>query len=232
MHTTNLIKLALVPLIAFGCAGIKGSGNVVKQEREVQEFHSVEVGSSFDVHLRMGDRPGLTIVTDDNLQANVISEVNNGVLSIQLDENMRSNELKAYITLTKVEGLKFSGACEVTSANTLQGDELELDLSGASQAKLDLNFRDVEAELSGASEATIKGTCRNLEVRVSGASDWNSEDADTDDAKIDASGASEVVVVAKESLKVDASGASEVHYIGSPKDVKQNSSGASSVHQK
>lgn len=232
MKTKIFTQLALVPLIALGCAGIKGSGNVVKQDRQVLEFHTVEIGNAFEVHLRMGETPGLTIITDDNLQYNVITEVKDGVLTIAVDENMRSNELKAYITMTKVEALKFSGACEVTSANTLQGDDLELELSGASEAELVLNFKKVSAKLSGASEAKVRGTCRKLKVNASGASDWNSENADSDEVEIDASGASEATVVVRESLEVEASGASNVRYIGTPKDVKQNSSGASSVQQK
>ena len=48
----------------------------------------------------------------------------------------------------------------------------------------------------------------------------------------DASGASNATVSASNDLKVDASGASKISYTGEPKNIKQNSSGASSVTKK
>jgi hypothetical protein len=51
-------------------------------------------------------------------------------------------------------------------------------------------------------------------------------------AAVDVSGASHVTVNATEEIKAEASGASKVSYVGEPKNVIKNTSGASSVKQK
>jgi hypothetical protein len=54
----------------------------------------------------------------------------------------------------------------------------------------------------------------------------------TVDANVEASGASRAAVAATGELNVEASGASKIIYVGEPKNLKQNSSGASSVTKK
>jgi hypothetical protein len=86
--------------------------------------------------------------------------------------------------------------------------------------------------MSGASKVELNGEANNLTIDSSGASKINAENLKVANAAIDVSGASHVTVNATEEIKAEASGASKVSYLGEPKNVIKNTSGASSVKQK
>ena len=73
---------------------------------------------------------------------------------------------------------------------------------------------------------------KELIADASGASTIDAENLKVENADVEASGASKATISATNDLKVDASGASKISYIGEPKNIKQNSSGASSVIKK
>ncbi len=84
----------------------------------------------------------------------------------------------------------------------------------------------------GASKIKINGEAKKLESETSGASEIDAEKLKVEDAETEASGASSVTVSSANELKANASGASSVYYTGEPKNIIQDSSGASSIKKK
>jgi hypothetical protein len=109
----------------------------------------------------------------------------------------------------------------------------KLDISGASTANV-AGFKGdkLVAEFSGASKAKLDGSVREFNGRASGASSIDAANLTAENADVDSSGASSITVNASGDLKADASGASHVIYIGDPRSLKQNASGASSVKKR
>jgi hypothetical protein len=107
------------------------------------------------------------------------------------------------------------------------------DVSGASTGTLtNVKNETLSLDASGASKIKIDGAAKELIVDLSGASRLDAENLKAENVTVDASGASSATVVALNDLNADASGASTIRYTGEPKNVKKNSSGASSVKQK
>ena len=71
-----------------------------------------------------------------------------------------------------------------------------------------------------------------MKIEASGASKINAENLKVANADVDISGATSVTVNATEEVKAEASGASKINYVGEPKNVIKDVSGASKVSQK
>lgn len=190
--------------------GVKGSGNVVTENREISGFHSIEVGGVFNVEIVAQQDYSVSIEADDNLMPLIKTEVNNGVLEISNDKSMKSSQkINIKISAPDLERLETSGASKVSLVN-LKNSEFLL-------------------ETSGASKVTVAGETNKFVVDVSGASKIDAEGLKSTDANVQASGASKVMVNVSGSLAADCSGASSVIYSGTPSNIDKKTSGVSKV---
>ena len=99
------------------------------------------------------------------------------------------------------------------------------------EGRLEFNAPKVSVDLTGASNASIKGKTKDFDGGASGASEIRCFDLLSENAHVDASGASHIEIYA--SVKIDglASGASSVNYKGNAQ-ANVDKSGASSVNKK
>ncbi len=194
-------------------SGVKGSGNIASETRDVGSFSGVDVSGIFQVEITAQKDFAIEIEADDNLLSLIKTEVRGGVLRIETEKRVStSNPLKIRISAPDIENIEASGASRVSLTN-VKNDELRVDTSGASKIN-------------------ISGETVNLLIEVSGASSIDAENLKAENANVDACGASHVSVFATGELKSDASGASKIVYSGSPKNIEKKSSGASSVREK
>jgi hypothetical protein len=122
-----------------------------------------------------------------------------------------------------------SGASEIRGESRLQSTEaMDIDLSGASELKVDIKAPRVNAEASGASTVVLAGETRDLNVQGSGASNFKCFDLLAENTTVDISGACSADVYSSVKLDVEASGASGVKYRGTAA-LTQDLSGASSI---
>jgi len=211
----------------------KGPDNVIKETRKVSDFTGIRVGGAFEVFITQTGSSSLVIEADEEIMEYITTEVSGGILKIGLKkappkcwDNVKT--LNAYITVDDLKSLDLSGAVELTTENKIKGDEMEIEISGAVEADLNLELQELAMELSGASEVDIIGEAKDVEIKSSGASDINTYDFDVENLAIYSSGASDAKVSASGTLKVSASGACDVRYKGGA-SVNVHTSGASSV---
>lgn len=198
--------------ISFGNK-TRGSGNIATDVREIRDFRGANVSGVFQVEIAAGKDFAVEVEADDNLLPLIRTEVRNGVLHIESQKRISSeNGMKVRISAPDIESIDASGVSKV-NLNGVKNQELRIDTSGAS--KINLN-----------------GETAKLGIRVSGASSIDAENLRAADADVDASGACHVSVFATGTLRTDASGASRIVYSGSPKSVNKSTTGASSVREK
>jgi hypothetical protein len=197
--------------VNFG--GVKGSGNVQTESREVSDFDAVDVGGVFQVEITAQKDFSVTVEADDNLLPLVKTTVEGNTLKIESDGKLHPTKpIVIRISAPDIAGLDVSGASSTTLID-VKNSALSVDASGASKIK-------------------ISGETAKLTVDVSGATKINAEDLRSTDTSVDASGASGVTVNVSGELRADASGASNITYTGSPLKVEKSSHGASRVSQK
>lgn len=138
-------------------------------------------------------------------------------------------QVKVIITMPELEHLELSGA----SKGMVQGfksNTMEAHLSGASDARFEVDVRELKIGGSGASHIAVDGNGDLLTIDISGASEFNGYDYQTNRVEAVVSGASHAEVVVRELLQVDASGAGKLSYKGHPR-VTSKLSGAGNVEQ-
>jgi len=198
----------------FNINGIKGNGNITKENRNITDFSEIEVSGAYKVYLTQGNSSTLTIEGDENLMQYVTTKNVDDDLIISSKENINpTNEMIIHLTFNNLNSIDLSGACELIG----QGQ-----LMNVVANKVDFDF-------SGASEVKMKGTANKVNFDASGASEIKCFDLIIQDCKVDLSGASEAKLNVAKSLSIDISGASSIVYKGGGKIIKQKTSGASSI---
>lgn len=125
-----------------------------------------------------------------------------------------SGASKATLSGSFVENIEvnLSGASDLTCG--LDTDRLEGELSGASEFTNEGNVKDCEIEASGASRISMTGSGETIDIQGSGASSLNMKDFPVMVAHVELSGASKASVNASRTIRHDVSRASKMTYYG------------------
>lgn len=234
----RFLIIALCSLVIFSSCDffhgkrVRGSGNIIMQSHNVSNFTGVSISGSMDLYLKQESSFSVKIETDDNLQHYIMITVENGVLRIRPQQNINldaTGKIKVFVSAPVFRSMEGTGACNIFSENMLSSSEaIDIDLTGASEARVELKSPNVSADLTGASSLSLKGEAKEFSIDGSGSSNVRCFDFLTEETRIDMSGACDAEVFASVKLDVKASGASDVKYKGNAA-VSQDVSGAGSV---
>jgi len=251
-----LVVLSALFLLAFSsCRKFAGepvtkvfsiSGNYT--ELEVENAFEITVSNEVDV---------VTVTVGENVMPKVMVEVVNNTLKIYLKPagNFYGGEMKAVIPYNAhLTSVGLSGASEFRSEYGLEGEKVEVELSGASDFYCDINAdeigmnlsgaskieggvsaTDLDLDLAGASDATLTGQVATLKVDLSGASNIKKTVVDNryglvcDRCEGSLSGASKAYIHCDGTIKVSLSGASDLHFTGTAFTGDSSTSGASDI---
>ncbi len=241
---TNMKKITGVLLILIVSASSfsqKIINDANAEARQVSSFHAIKISSSFDVYITQGNEEAVAVsASKSEFKERIKTRVENGVLIISFETdkkfwkgwNSDKQNLKAYISVKKLDKLSVSGACDVFIEDGISADELSIHFSGASDMKGKVNAKNLTVDMSGASDISLSGNAANLKVEASGASDFKGFDLVTNFCEAKASGASSVNITVNKELNATASGASDVRFKGEGLIREIKTSGASSVSRK
>lgn len=229
----------ILAVLASSCVGIneknhvKSSGITKIVTKEVPAFDNIEADGAIDVVVNIGNKSEVIIQADSAIMPYIVTGVKDRKLKIYNKEvimynNTKNNKILVTITTPSLLKIESFGACEIT-INDLKTDKFKVSLSGACDltGNFECNLLDIES--SGASDAKLRGKVRNCNIELSGASEIKAFDLVANNLKIENSGSSNIDITVEDSLDVELSGSSELRYKGEPKSIKQNISGASEI---
>ena len=233
-----LNALFAITLIATAQNG-KAINDANAETRNLKGFHGIRIGSGIDLYLSQGPEAVAVSASKPEYRDKIQTVVENGILKIYLQNTgshliwgLSNPRLKAYVSISTIDELKASGGSDVYIDKTLKSDKLNMNLSGGSDFKGQVNILDLSIDQSGGSDVDISGTVGNLKVDASGGSDFKGYDLVTETCNIEASGGSDAEITVNKELTIDASGGSDVYYKGSGVIRNVRSSGSSSVKKR
>ena len=202
--------------------------------RPVKGYHGIEVSSAINLYLSQGDEETVAVSAPDlQMRDRIKTEVVNGILKISLEGkrwSLGSTRLKAYVSFTTLDKLTASGASDIFVDGVITGDNLFIDLSGASDFKGAINVKEFQLDQSGASDAHITGAVSGTAtIHSSGASNVKGYDLVIQNCEVHASGASDIRLTINKELSAEVSGASSVIYKGEGTIRESHATGASTV---
>jgi hypothetical protein len=215
--------------IPFAAQMVKGSGEIVVEERNVTNFDKILVTGAGRVVITQGDSESLTIETDDNLMQYIETDVNGETLEIGFTNDtvfsLRGGERMLdpsdgfifRISVVDLTAITVSGAAKI-EVGKLKTDNLSIDFSGAGDIGIeDLIADDLDVQVSGAGGINVVGYVETQSVRLTGVGRYQAFGLESQQANITISGAGDAEVWANETLDVTISGVGNVRYYGSPK---------------
>lgn len=234
-HTLTL--LIVVAVLLAGCSGLPaltsltGSGQPVTQKFDFTGFDSLQISSAFQVEVVASDSYTVEVTVDDNLVDSLQVEQRGKTVMIGLEPTIgiRNPTLRARVTMPSLIDLRASGAARVDLTGFKSGENVQVNVSGASTVQGDIEAGDLNVEIAGASKLVLSGQGDSLRASASGASTADLSDFAVIDADVDANGASHINVNASGTLDAKASGASSVRYSGNPTLGRIDESGAGTV---
>jgi hypothetical protein len=233
----KFLLFLLVAVLAASCHNvfgdrIKGNGNIKTESRTAGIFSSVDVSGSLDVYVTQDSACSVKVEADENLMEYIIIRTEGDVLVVEPKDGYNlsgSKHIKIYVTSPVFKSFDVSGASLIAAEGMLTSSEtIAIQVSGASDAKLELRAPKVSIDVSGASTAIVKGQTKDLFIEGSGASNAKCFELLSENAEVDVAGASNADVFASIKLNAEASGASDVRYKGNAV-LNQNTSGAGSI---
>jgi hypothetical protein len=235
--TAAVMGVAVIPVMAQRT--VINDPNV--ELRQVNgSYHGIDVSSAINLYLSQGEQETVAVsAADTKWRDRIRTEVdNNGVLRIWLDMkgftySAGNKKLKAYVSFSKLDRVKASGASDVYVDGVISAETLDITLAGASDFKGAIKAGALKLDQSGASDAQITGTVSGTAtILSSGASDLKGYDLAVENCEATVSGASDIHITVNKELNARATGASSINYKGTAVIRDLHTSGASNVSKR
>ena len=213
---------------------VKGSGNIVSEQRNIRMASKIKLAGSYDVELTKSSSTSVKVEADDNLMSHIIIENEGDWLVIKSRDHERliaTKTIKIYITTDQLEAVELAGSGNIIGKDKFTTDnKLELHIAGSGNMDLQINAPKVKAEIAGSGNMTIAGETKDEEIRIAGHGDYKAENLKAENAEIHIAGSGDVKVFADNTLDINIAGSGSVFYKGSPK-VSQHIAGSGEIKQ-
>ncbi len=190
---------------------------------EVEQLH---LTGKMDVHIVQGTEYKLyTSLPEDKVDI----EINGGVLEISSKNKfLTGKKLKVMIEMPMLSGISSAGNVAIEVKN-FKGELLQVESAGNNDIDIkNVQYGTLNVSNTGTGVVKVSGQASNLEAEIAGTGSIDARNLDASEAVVQASGASEMWVSAKNTLNATAAGASTIHYKGT-ENVVNNVSGVSKV---
>lgn len=212
--------------------GVKGSGDMVTQNREVGQFDRVETAGSWDVTVVVGQEQSLKLTFDDNIIDLIRTEVDDGTLEIYSEESFSTKRRsRVEITVPTLREVRSSGSGDI-SVDRLEAERFDFDLSGSGDFVLSGKVGEMTVRLKGSGDGTLRGEAEILDVKISGSGDIDAADMKAKEAFVRVSGSGNVNVNCTDLFDGRVSGSGDIAYSGKPADVNTSVSGSGDIRRR
>jgi hypothetical protein len=254
-HTILLATIILATLVLSACSigdgrTVRGSGNVVEETREVSGITGVDLATLGHLTIEVGDTESLRIEAEDNLMEYLETEVRNGRLSIETQDNIRldaKRPINYYLTVTGLDTIEISSSgdiqapdleaerfsTKISSSGDLEMGDLEADsltvrISSSGDVTMGvLDANTLEVDISSSGNLTIaSGQVKTQNITISSSGNYTAQDLESDEAVVRLSSSGSATIWVQDHLKANLSSSGDLRYRGNPTlDATTNSSG-------
>jgi hypothetical protein len=203
-----------------------------KETRSLSSFSSISVGEAIDVIIRKGTTESAIVEVSGADLDDVLTEVTGNRIKIGMRSSLkgyRNVRVRVDLTYVEIDRINVSSAADLVTKGPIETDNLDVDVSSAGDARLEVNVRELEVQVSQAGDLEIKGQADRQRVRVSSAGDYDAFDLKSNSARVDVSGAGDARVNVTDDLDADASSGGSIYYRGDPDKVYTDASSGGKV---
>ncbi len=227
-----LASILLISLVSVSCIpmgpSIKGNGNVVTEERNLDSFDKVIASRGVNVYLSQGETQKVVIKADENLIDVIQTEVNDSTLKIFSSANVRkAKSFKVFVTVPNYSEIKTNSGSNVYSETIIKSEELVLTCSSGSNMKMKTDAGKLTAKVSSGANIKLRGSAKTFRGRASSGANLMAEKLVAGDCIVKAGSGANLWITVKNSFDADAGSGANIFYFGDPKssDIEKSSGG-------
>jgi hypothetical protein len=217
---------------------LRGEGQQVTSNPQVAAFNAIDLDVSLKavINIQPGSQPGIQFKSYENILKHIKTKVEGGTLRIysDLDDTwtMSGDDVAMQITMPSISGLSLSGSPDAVINGNITGSDFKLDISGASDVKIDnVNVDNFAVTVSGAGDIEVKGgAVKHASYDINGAGTLKAFPLQADEASATISGAGTSTVTALNKLTANINGAGTIRYKGHP-TITQQVSGVGTISE-
>ncbi|MDP2302817.1 MAG: head GIN domain-containing protein [Ignavibacteria bacterium] len=227
--------IPIVLLFVSGCSFITvtGGGNPTTRIYENRDFEKVSVSSGMKINIVQSDSYSIEVKAGEKTMKYLIVDQSGDKLKFYYSENrlMSRGDVFINISMPMLTEINLSGGSRGKIDMNIPDEKFSAGLSGGSAFKGVLNCSDIKMTLSGGSSSDLEGEGRDLYISTSGGSIFNLKNFIAEDVDTDMSGGSQGTVNLTGTLNTSQSGGSQLKYYGTATLGKTSFSGGSGISQ-
>lgn len=233
--------------------GVRGSGDVIEEDREVGTIHGVNLATIGTLYIEIGDEEALTIRAEDNLMKHIETDVRHGVLCIDNEDNinLRPREsVRYYLTVKALDEISISSSGDISAPDfsadmftinisssgdldmgRLECNDLEIDISSSGDTYIDeLQAKTLELHISSSGNVEIgDGEVDEQDIVINSSGDYDGRHVESNEARVRISSSGDANVRVRDYLDAHTSSSGDINYYGDPREVDDRESSSGDV---
>ena len=137
---------------------VTGSGKMVTESFDVQDFDQIRVGTSGVLYIEQGDEFSLSIEADDNILPLLDVEVEQGVLTLRTEPDITPLQFETIIyrvTLPELSMIDLSGSADIRVGD-FSADALSVNINGSGDVTfVNLGVASLSVRISGSGDMIL-----------------------------------------------------------------------------
>jgi len=209
----------------------KGSGVVVTNTRSVSDFSKLNAEGSYNLHTYNSDQSYIEITTDDNIMSEVQTFVQDGELTIEMNDDYltyKPTQMTIKVYGNMLGNISLNGDAELTMNDTCTLNNFSFSLNGSGRGALLVASSNSSLKVNGSGNVSCAGVSTHTEIEVNGSG--KAEALGLTSLSVDATvkGIGKIYTYCLNNLNARIEGSGDIYYSGSPL-VSTNISGSGSV---
>jgi hypothetical protein len=246
-----VVALAVLALSTLGCGccgtwtgfrGVRISGPVVEEVREVSGFTGVELATSGNLTIEVGESEELRIEAPSDLMQDIVTDVRGDTLVIDIRPgvNVRlgtSQSPNYYLTVTELDEIIISSSGDIEAPDLeakrfsvtisssgrldigdLDADTLDVRVTSSGDMRMaKLLANRIEVDISSSGNVDISGgEVEEQDITITSSGEYRARDLDSAVAEVRLSSSGSATIRVQERLTANLSSSGDVRYAGNP----------------
>ncbi len=214
---------------------IKSGKKITSEKRDVSGINQISILGFGDLYIKQGDQESLTIEADNTILPMIETNVKSGKLSIGMKHHVAKDLVKTiqyYLTVKDINSIQLNGLSNLSIADTIKTNELNLTLNGSGNANIAIEVKKFTANIMGTGNINAKGKAENQTITIRGSGNMNGGHLLGENGVIYTYGIGSAEVNIANNLNVNVFGIGEIKYHGNPKLTKKLSGTGEIIHLK
>lgn len=230
--TFVVLVLASVTLACTvsGLGAVRGTGDVVQEERSIGSFSGIELANQGDVIIELGSAESLVVEAEENLLEYLVTEVRGDTLYLGTKSGTslsNTEPIRYHVTAQELDSIQIASSGSVT-APALTADSFSIQVSSSGDVEMDgIEASRLVVRISSSGSVTIdEGMAEAQEIDISSSGDYEASNVDSLEAEVNISSSGRATIRVSDSLDAALTSSGNVYYYGDPQlNVSASSSG-------